>query len=272
MKKHIRSAVVGFLIGVGAVAPGISGGALAVICGYYTKLTEAIAQLFSSPKRSLSFLFPVGLGGVAGIWAAGGLLHYLFGVYPEQLQWGFIGLIVGTLPHLWKDAKKDDTQGWHPLIAIGTMFFALLWSWLPPLSVENMSFWHWLLIGAVLGVGTIVPGISSTCILVFLGLYEHYLGAVDTLNVAQILPMALSFGLAILLLAKLVNLCYQHAYSLTSYAVLGFLVGSAVWILPPMPTGGNMIVAFGVCGGCAALSWFVAHIATKNAKSPQQTA
>ncbi len=267
MKKHIRSATVGFLIGIGAVAPGISGGALAVICGYYTKLTEAISQLFSNPKKSLAFLLPVGFGGIAGVWVAGGLLHYLLIAYPEQLQWGFIGLIIGTLPHLWKDAKKDDTQNWHPLVAVGTMFFTLLWSWLPPISIETIGFGHWLLIGAVLGVGTIVPGISSTCILVFLGLYEHYLGAIEALHISRILPMAFAFILAILALAKVVNICYHRAYSLTSYAVLGFLVGSAIWILPSMPTGINMLIDFSVCGGCALLSWIIAHIATKNAKT-----
>ena len=266
MKKYLRPILVGFLIGVGAVAPGISGGALAVICGYYTKITEAISKLFSEPKKSFAFLLPVGLGGVGGIWMAGILLGFLFEAYPDLLQWGFIGLIIGTLPHLWKDAEKEKNRKWYPLIAVGTMFFTLFWSWLPPLSVDIMGFSHWLLIGGVLGLGTIVPGISSTCIMVFLGVYDHYLGAVNTLNVAQILPIVFAFGLTMLFLAKAVSFCYRRAYSLTSYSVLGFLVGSTVWILPPIPKGAdNLLLVAAISIGCALLSWLVTHIAAKNA-------
>ena len=235
LKKWGRDIGVGCLMGIGAIAPGISGGALAVLCGYYARITEALTSLFRTPKKALQFLIPLGIGVVIGILIGGRLLGFLFDRFEEWLYWGFAGLIAGTLPSLWKEANREGCRWWYGLCGILGLSVILLPNWLPPLPDMGTGIAPMLLAGAILGAGTIIPGVSSTCLLVYCGLYTPYLEALNALDIARLWPVALGCGVAILLLAGAVNWCYKKAYGAISYAVLGFLCGSAVLILPEPP-------------------------------------
>ena len=264
LKNSWRDAGVGTLIGIGAIAPGISGGALAVLCGYYPRITGALSDLFRKPKEAFRFLIPLGVGTVVGVLLGGKLLGYLFAQFPSLLQWSFVGLIAGTLPSLWRDANRDGCRWWYMFPALAGLLFTLLGNWLPPLPEGEVSFGKLLLTGAVLGAGTIIPGVSSTCLLVFLGLYAHYLKILNTLAIRELWPIVLAFGITILLLAGAVNWCYKKAYGLTSYTVLGFLCGSAVLILPDVPTDTpSLLTAGAVLIGSCVLSWMIARMAER---------
>ena len=48
----------GMLIGAGAIAPGISGGVIAVLLGLYDKITCFIANITKDFKKNILFLSP----------------------------------------------------------------------------------------------------------------------------------------------------------------------------------------------------------------------
>ena len=54
-------------VGAGAIAPGLSGGTLAIILGLYEKIIAAISNLTRRPVDSIRFLIPVGAGGLVGV-------------------------------------------------------------------------------------------------------------------------------------------------------------------------------------------------------------
>lgn len=98
--------VQGILIGVGAVLPGISGGVLCVMFGIY----QPVMELLSNPKHALKFyaglLIPVCIGGAAGFFGVSKLLGFFLNRYETQSVCLFVGLIIGMLPSLYREAAE----------------------------------------------------------------------------------------------------------------------------------------------------------------------
>ena len=92
----------GFLIGAGAILPGISSGVLCVIFGIYENLLNCVLNFFKNIKQNFKFLFPFAFGAFIGIVLLGNILKYLFFAYPIQIKFAFIGLILGSIPALIK--------------------------------------------------------------------------------------------------------------------------------------------------------------------------
>ena len=63
----LRLLFMGFIIGIASIIPGLSGGALAISLGLYAPALDAVLNLRSSFKKSVSFLIPVGIGVLIGI-------------------------------------------------------------------------------------------------------------------------------------------------------------------------------------------------------------
>lgn len=231
---YIKRIGVGFLVGIGAVAPGVSGGAIAVIFGLYQEITGALAGLFRSFRRSVSLLLPLALGGAISIVLCGRLIEQGFANYPLITRTVFIGLMLGTLPSVVQDAGKQGMRWWYPLLSVLTLAIAVFGLKVFPFTLENatVSFPLMLLCGAVIGLGTIVPGISTSFTLISLGIYEQVLHAVNTFAVKQLIPLALGFTLFVLAFSKLIDMAYRAAYGVMSFLVIGLLLGSMVEVFP----------------------------------------
>ena len=113
----------GILIGSGAILPGISSGVFCVIFGIYEKLINSILNLFHDFKKNMFFLLPIGLGGITGILLVGKLLNFLFNEYPMPTKFCFIGLILGSIPILFKQANHKNGFRLHYLIFLFIAFF-----------------------------------------------------------------------------------------------------------------------------------------------------
>jgi putative membrane protein len=79
--KPVIDFLKGLVIGMGAVAPGVSGGTLAVILGIYEKITHAIANLFHEFWKKVKGIFPFGFGGAVGVLGFSNIINYLFNHY-----------------------------------------------------------------------------------------------------------------------------------------------------------------------------------------------
>ena len=62
MEGNMLNFLKGIVVGIGGIAPGLSGSVLLVILGLYQKTITAIGTLFKDFKRNLIFLFPLFLG------------------------------------------------------------------------------------------------------------------------------------------------------------------------------------------------------------------
>ena len=74
----IKRFLYGILVGITSIAPGISGGTIAIALGFYESLINAIANIFSDFKKYFSYLFPYGVGAVLSMATLSVILEFLF--------------------------------------------------------------------------------------------------------------------------------------------------------------------------------------------------
>ena len=104
--KLLLKVLQGALIGLGAVLPGISGGVLCVVFGIYKTIMEFLADPIRKFKTHVPKLFPYGIGLILGFMGIAKLLAFLLDKYPAPSVCVFIGLIVGMLPSLFREAGE----------------------------------------------------------------------------------------------------------------------------------------------------------------------
>jgi len=200
--------------------------------------------------KNLLFFLPVGIGGVIGVVAFSAAVDWAFENYRVQAIWLFIGFIAGTFPSLLKTAGKEGRKSWHWLLlvfaAVG-MFFLMRWMETIRSMEVAPSFFSWLLSGALIGLGVVVPGMSPSNFLIYLGLYEKMTAGISRLDLGVMIPLALGGLVCVLLFAKLVSWLFKKAYAFMYHLILGVVVGSTAAIIPSGARG------LGVIAACALL-------------------
>ena len=96
----------GILVGVGGIAPGLSGSVMLLILGLYERCINAIGTLFKNFKKNLLFLVPLVCGFGVGILLFSKVVDFLLINYEFHTRYLFLGLVIGTLPLFYKTVKK----------------------------------------------------------------------------------------------------------------------------------------------------------------------
>ena len=225
----------GMLVGIGAIVPGVSGGVLMVVFGIYEPLLRFLANIRHKFLKNILYFLPVGIGGIIGVVGFAAVVDFAFTHYAAQFIWLFIGFICGTFPSLLKTSGKEGRRAWHWVllfgIAIGTFF---LMRWLE--TIQNVTltpnFWIWILSGALTGFGLVIPGMSPSNFLIYLGLYQPMANGIKELNFGVIIPLILGVVIVILVFAKLINWLFKKHYTFMYHLILGIVVGSTAAIIP----------------------------------------
>lgn len=259
--------VKGVLIGIGFIVPGLSGGVLAVIFGIYEPLMRFLGNLKEKFIRNVLFFIPVGIGWVIGVVAFSAVVDYAFTNFAAPFIWLFIGFISGTFPSLIKTSGKKGRKPFHwvmlVVIAGGTF---LLMRWME--SIQNVSiapsFGSWLLSGALIGLGVVVPGMSPSNFLIYLGLYQPMAAGIKTLNLGVVIPLFLGLVVCVLLFAKLVSWLFDRAYTTMYHLILGIVIGSTLAIIPSGVTGWTIAICVVLFMVGAACSYALAKVDEKH--------
>lgn len=235
----------GILVGIGAIVPGLSGGALAVVFGLYEPLIKFIANLREKFIQNVLFFLPVGIGGVLGVVAFSTVVDFAFTYYAAEFTWLFIGFISGTFPSLYRTSgeKGRKTQHWLILIfvAAGTL---LLMRWLETVSsvILPTTFWNWILSGVLFGLGAVVPGMSPSNFLIYLGLYQPMASGIRHLDLSVIIPLALGVIFCVFAFAKLVAWLFKKYFASMYHFILGIVIGSTLAIIPKGVSGWTIVI------------------------------
>ena len=246
--KFILYAVYGCIIGVANIIPGVSGGTMAVILNVYDKLIDSVIGIKKHIKESLTFLIPVIIGGGLGIFGFAKLLKYLIANFPMPTFFFFIGLILGTVPMIFKKVltSKDGTKKFNIYTIIPfTVFFGIMIA-LSFFNTENASStqiqldlinWIYIFFGSALAaMCMIIPGVSGSMILMILGLYSTVLSAIADIfknfsgSVMILIPAGLGIILGLLGGAKLIDMCLKKFPQMTFAGILGLMLGSLLSI------------------------------------------
>ena len=215
--------------GIGNIVPGLSGSALLVILGVYDKCIDAISNLFKDFKNSFTFLFPIGCGILFGTFVFSNIIEVSLNRFSLATSIIFVGFMIGTLPSLFKQAYKEKFRISFliPLVISFILGVSLLF-YKNNFAFEITDFNYFTLVGVgfLISISTIIPGISSTVLLTMIGMYDVYIGAINTLNVGILFFIAIGVFIGFLILSKAISYLLKKYYSYTFYAIIGFVIST----------------------------------------------
>lgn len=259
--------VQGFLVGVGAILPGVSGGTLCYAFGIYDQILEVLSNPFKGIKKHWFMLIFIGIGGGLGFVGFAGVTNWLLNRNEAVVLCVFVGLIAGTLLDIWKDAGKKG-RGKGSYLALGISFVAI-----SAVFYLFKSIWHitiqpntvgWMLCGLLWGLSFIIPGFSSSTLLLFFGIYERMSAGISSLDFSVLIPLGCTMLATLLLFSHLMKLIFEKFYSIVSHCVLGFVVATTVMILPSFQTEWyNLLLYVGCIVAGAVASFFFSKICNK---------
>jgi putative membrane protein len=248
--------VKGVIVGIGAIVPGLSGGVLALVLGLYQPLIRFLANLKENFIKNVLFFLPVGIGLLLGVLAFSAFVDFAFTNYAAQFTCLFIGFIVGTFPSLFKTAGEKGRRASHwwvlIIVAILTAFVMLRIETTGNISLSQ-TFINWVLGGALFGLGVVVPGMSPSNFLIYLGLYQPMASGIEHLDFSVIIPLGLGLIVCVFVFAKLMDFLFSKFYSFMYHGIIGIVLGSTLAIIPFYVRGWALFISillfvFGVAG------------------------
>lgn len=268
LMNFMKGFLKGMVIGAAAIAPGVSGGALATIFGLYDKIINFIANFIKDFKKNVLFFFPIGLGGLVGVLAFSRIIEYLFKYYEVDVRYAFTGLMLGTIPAVIHQANRNGYRKKYLLPFFLTFFLTLAITLLEnkqgvtgnTISTSPMSI---IIYGIVIGFGSIIPGISSSLILMYIGSYEMVISAISNLQIYTLFYLAIGFVVSVLLFAKIISILFDRAYGATYYAIVGLVIGSIISIFPGFELTYNYVLKLVLMIACFILSYSLSKLSIK---------
>lgn len=237
----------GFIIGICAVLPGISGTVIAIMIGIYDKVINILIT-----KKNIKELVPLSIGLLLGIFLFGKIMYTLFNLYEIQIKYIFIGIILASIYSLNNEIIKKENKNLNIkyfLIAIITslvMFF--ITNNLTNIE-SNISFIK-LFIGGFLYIsGKIVPGVSSSVFMMILGLYKYVLLFLSNPIIFlekyyyELIPFSLGAVLGLVILIKVINYLLKNHFQKTYSLIIGLVFSSIIAIFPGFKLNSTYILS-----------------------------
>lgn len=231
LKRFLKS----IIVGLGAIAPGLSGSVLMVILGLYTKTINAIATLFKDFKKNIIYLMPLGLGIVVGIVIFSNLINYLINNHELPTRLAFFGLLIGTIPLFYKEIKKEEAltskHYWLILIAL-SLGLSFVFLFKTNLNAVDLNIFQAFCLGFFGISAMVVPGIDGASLLSALGLYQHWLDLTSlNTSMAVYIPAGLGVVAGGLILSMIINWLLKKHYTVTFSVLFGFFLSIIFSIL-----------------------------------------
>lgn len=243
----IRSIFNGFCMALADSVPGVSGGTIAFVLGFYDAFIEALNNIFFGNKEekinSIKFLFKLGIGWIVGMVLAVLVLTNLFETHIYAVSSLFLGFVIFSIPLMIREEYETIKGNYKKTVflLIGIIIVALITYFNPTTGTEkvidfaNLSILHYLYIffaGMIAISAMVLPGISGSSILLILGLYMPVISSIKEVlhfNFSY-LPALIAFGLGVIcgifVTIKLIKMCLEKHRAATVYMIIGLMIGS----------------------------------------------
>lgn len=214
---------------------------ICMVLGIYEHLLDSVLNFFKNIKKNLEFLFPIVSGAIVGIILFSNLILYCFNLIPCQTKSLFIGLLLGSIYILAKSNNKDYI---YSNTSKNISFFICFFIGIVMIYLENIinfsneyiinefSSLFLILSGFFMSIGIIVPGVSSTVILMLLGVYNTYLNALSIVSMNVLFPMAIGVIIGSIVFMKITQWLLNQYHSQTIFGIIGFSLGSVLILFP----------------------------------------
>lgn len=235
----------GIAVGIGGMAPGLSGSVLLVVFGLYKQTVDAISHIFKNFKQNLLFLIPLALGMGIGLVGSSKLIDLALSTFEMQTRFLFLGLVLGTLPLLLQEVKKEGfSKKYYIYMAIsatlGLLLFSLNTEAFPQL--QNPNFLQCVLVGIAVAGSYILPGVDSAVILSTLGFYNIWLTAVGDFNFSMLIPIGIGGVIGVMVFSIAITALLKRFYTATFSIIFGLFISIIPNVLrteTPLPIGLN---------------------------------
>ena len=261
----------GIIVGLGGVAPGLSGSVLLIIFGLYQKTLEALGSLFRDFRKKAAFLAPLVAGMFLGVLLFSKLIDFFLHNYEMPTRFCFLGLILGTLPMVWQEVRKEGFSGkYYAVIALaavlGTWFFTVNPNAFP--QVTSPKLLQKLLLGVAVAATAIIPGVDPAVFLSTLGFYEMYVSALANLEFSILIPMAGGLAVGAVAISFAMSLLFKRFYTASFSVIFGIFLS----MIPNMLTE-NCVLGWNAASAVSVLvlvmgfliSWYLGDFRGHNA-------
>ena len=268
MKRFLK----GIIVGLGGVAPGLSGSVLLIIFGLYQKTLEALGSLLTDFRKNLKFLAPLVAGMFLGVLLFSKLIDFFLNTYEMPTRFCFLGLILGTLPMVWKEVRKEGfSRKYYALIALaaafGVWFFTVNPNAFP--QVSDPTLLQKLLLGVAVAATAIVPGVDPAVFLSTLGFYEMYVSALANLELSILIPMVGGLAMGAVAISFVMSWLFKRFYTASFSVIFGIFLT----MIPNMLTEDCVLGWNGTSAGSLAVlilgflvSWYLGDMDRHNAR------
>lgn len=248
----------GFCMGAADLVPGISGGTIAFILGFYPSLIKALKSfnleafklLFTGQWRAFlqktewRFLATLISGIVTAFAVLSGSIHFVLEheTYRSYLYAAFLGLILASFFLCIRQVKK-----WCPKmvlgLAVGALSAFLLTTAVPEVNGEIPDSGWIMFSGALAICAMLLPGISGSYVLSLMGVYPLFIGSLANLfghlkfgiidwdAAAILLYLGVGIVVGVLLFSRFLSWLLRTHPDLSLAVLCGFMIGGlrTVW-------------------------------------------
>ena len=262
----MRNFLKGIIVGIGGIAPGLSGSVLLVILGLYQKAINAIGTLFKDFKNNVKFLFPLVLGFGVGVIIFSKIVDFLLGNYEMYTRFAFLGLVLGTIPLFYKEVKKEGfNKKYYIYIVIAAIIGLSVFFFNKNLfpAVTNPNLFQSVILGVAVAGSSIVRGVDSAVILSSLGLYELYVSSIADFNLSILIPAGFGLVIGALVISFIINKLIKRFYTATFSIIFGLFLS----IIPNVLNGScvlgwnaNSVISIFICIIGFGVSYFLGDV------------
>lgn len=273
----------GFCMALADSVPGVSGGTIAFILGFYDKFINSLNSLVSTKSNkeekleSLKFLIKIGIGWAVGMVLAVLFISSVFTTHIYKISSLFLGFIIFSLPLIFREEKSEIVGKYKNIIfaVIGILVVAAITYFNPAtsggtgtnLSLDNLNIGliaYVFVVGAIAICAMILPGISGSTLLLIFGIYAPIMTAVKSVIKFDFsyLPIVIVFGLGVITgivsIIRLLRYLLANHRSKVIYTIIGLMIGSLYAVvmgpttleIPEAPMGfGEFSILFFLLGG-----------------------
>lgn len=233
----------GFFMALADSVPGVSGGTIAFLMGFFDKFINSLNYLMKGTKdekiKSIKFLAKIFIGWIVGMGLAVTILANLFDKEIYKMSSLFLGFIIAAIPVMIMEEKESVKGKYQNIIwaIIGAAAVILLSSLKMGSNLDlthlNIGMLVYIFIAGMLAISAMVlPGISGSTILLSFGLYIPVINGVKDFLHFDFSSFALLFTLGIGILfgvatvLRLIKKLLDNHRSAIVYAIIGMMIGS----------------------------------------------
>ncbi len=225
MRKHWLWFVRGLPFGLANILPGISGGTVALVLGYYDEVVAAVKGLRFAAL--VPWVLGIGASILGGSWLILSLLErHTTSVYAVML--GFIFASAALVARHSDLRERRQLWAFVALGAAGAWLFAGTRLTAPMAEPSMISLFF---VGVAASSAMIVPGISGAAVFLIFGYYQPILEAVTQLDFTVLVPTGAGVVAGVLLLAHIMNFLLRQWPHLTYALLSGLILGSTRMVL-----------------------------------------